>query len=70
MAKKLTEIETIERVIENMYDCPFTNKVAYSISDSCGGFDDTCNLMDGDACLKETCPLRKHGSVTVKWKKT
>jgi hypothetical protein len=57
----------MEHKVEQMYDCPFINKVGYKISDSCGGFDDTCNLMDGDDCLKETCPLQKDKSITVKW---
>ncbi len=53
--------------VSRMYECPFINKVHYDISDSCGGFDDTCNLMDGDACLKDTCPLMKQDAVTVSW---
>ncbi len=53
--------------VEHMYDCPFMGKFRYEISDSCGGYDDTCNLMDGDACLRETCPLIKQRSVTVIW---
>ena len=57
----------MERRVDRMYDCPFINRRAYKISDSCGGFDDTCNLMDQDDCLKETCPLQKHKSIIVKW---
>lgn len=57
----------MEKDIEVMYECPFINKVAYKINDSCGGHDDTCNLTDGGDCLKETCPLIENGSVTVKW---
>ena len=60
-------METKTREIADMYECLFINKVAYQISDSCGGFDDTCNLLGGDECLKEMCPLMKEGSITVKW---
>ena len=56
----------MERKVEQMYDCPFMGKVA--VNDHSGGwFDDTCNLMDGDACLKASCPLQKEKQVIVKW---
>lgn len=56
----------IELSVEAMYDCPFVNRREYG-EGSRAGFDDTCNLMDGDDCLKETCRLIKEKSIVVKW---
>lgn len=57
----------MKREVDIMSDCPFINKVARDISDPCFGFANTCNLMDGDACLKKDCPLQKEGKITIKW---
>ncbi len=56
----------MDKEVEHIYDCPFMGK--FPVNDHSGGwFDDTCNLMDGDACLKETCPLIKDKVITVTW---
>ncbi len=40
-------------------DCPFIWKW--------GGYGDGCNLLPGTlSCVKDKCPLEKHGIITVK----